>query len=608
MKNKGEKNKHSLFDILFSSFSFLENEETKKKEAFMPLFLRNFESSFAASNRKSSFLNKNEMAEQYCAYRLDKEAVSPEEKKCFSKKNSMKTSDSFDVFEEELTYLSVSGKLKIENLKTQLLKAFSLSGKGIDNSVENIDVLRNARRKETQLKSELTKGSLPLKHADLKSEIANFSSKNIKEIKKESQKRNRNRHAVNLFGEDRKLLDKNGAEKTVVLKNPSENKKGKVKQIVLHKRAVNHDKRTITNAVRTFKKPSEIDLKYSRNLFKEESKINKKTSGHQTIPSSQLTLNAIPVLDKGFGVRNQVELVKQNRKEKMEVNFRRIVSFKNEKGNNKKDENLAIGFEKVSINEIQKRGGSNSDSTPIENLRANKVVFRIDSKLIKGIESAKGEDSLTETMFFTRNDQSGEKRSLVINAKKFGKRPFSKRDKRFKVVSHKGHFDLTFSEDKTLPSKVKPDLIDSKEVQVSGMSVSPWRDSFHKGSLSHDNVLQLPVVFQKPLHNGSNTDRDFPYAAKGQQNQAANSGMKYALTATFEDMKVRASMVRKFLNISIELPQAVFNTAGLSDEVREILSNTNLSGFRLKIKSRGKNLYSETFYKEEESSSVEIRV
>ncbi len=621
VKNKGEKKgKHSLFDVLFSAFSESEKTEIPGRETFLPHFLESFNAFLNGSDEKTSLLNKNkeEILKHSFAYGLDKEINSSEKEECFFKSFVKENPDFSKIFGEKATFpLNISGKQKSKSLKKQFLENINFSEKETDDRPKNINLSDNAQRGRFQLKLKLSKASLSLKHAGSKSGIDDFLSKKINRLEVENQEKNK------LFSINEKEIEwqpagKKEAEETAFFKNLPENlpedEKKKIKQKVLYKRAVKHVVGTSINSEKVESSSENDVLKVDsgdfKNVFKGRPELNNKIPSRQTVSASPVTLGAVPVLADKFGAKDQVALANQNKKEKIKANFRHTAGFDNSNNINvnEKSGNLALNFDNLPVDEIQKEGESIRNNVLVEDVSADKMFVKADSKLMREAGSGKEKTSLNGSLSFTRNEQSGEKRPLVINTQKFEKKPIPKRDKRFKVVSHKGHFDLSFSEGKTLTSKVKSNLTDLKEVQVSNISTSPGRDASHKVNLSHENVSQAPVVSQKPLHDGSSANRGFSHTGKGQENQAANSEMKYTLTATFEDMRVRASMVRKFLNISIELPQAVFNTAGLSDEIREILSNTSLSGFRVKIKSRGKNLYSETFYKEEESSSVEIRV
>ncbi|OMH40352.1 hypothetical protein [Desulfurobacterium indicum] len=617
MKNKGEKkNGHSLFDILFSAFSESEKAEILKREGFLPQVFGNSDTFLFGRDGKTFLLNKEGMPKCPFAYELDKEVNGSEKENCSLKNFEEENPNSFGIFKKRpFSPLKVSNKWEYTNLKKHLLKAFNFSEKETDNRPKNINLLTNAQKNKFQSKLKLSKDILALKHADSKSKVAaDFSSKEMKEIlitKDKNQEKNKNHQIIKLCSENGKPTCEKKALKTVASKNLSENEKKKIKQKVdkSNKRVVNHVVEAFVNSEK-LKSLSDIPgaaSGYFKGIFKEKSKVNNKTSSRQTVSTFPSTLSAVPILTDRFRAKRQVVLINQKQSEEVKANFRYITGFDNI-NINKKNESLVMNFDKLPVDEIQKKGAASRNNVSLEDTAVNKAFVEADSKLMKEVESGNGKSFSNGSLPFTEDKKSGEKRPLVINAQKFGKKPIFRQDKRFKVVSHKGHFDLTFSEDKTLTSKVKSDLIDSKEIQLSNMSVSPGQNSSHKVNLSHENISQAPVVSQKPLHDGSNANGGFSHTDKGQENQAANSGMKYTLTATFEDIRVKASMVRKFLNISIELPQAVFNTAGLSDEIREILSNTNLSGFRVKIKSRGKNLYSETFYKEEESSSVEIRV
>ncbi|WP_457569751.1 hypothetical protein [Desulfurobacterium sp.] len=617
VKNKGEKKgKHSLFDVLFSAFSESEKTEIPGRKTFLPHFWGSFNAFLNGSDEKTSLLNKNkeEILKHSFAYGLDKEINSSEKKECFLKSFVKENPDFSKIFNEKATFpLNISGKQESKSLKKQFLENINFSEKETDDRPKNINLSDNAQRGRFQLKLKLSKASLSLKHAGSKSGIDDFLSKKINRLEVENQEKNK------LFSINEKEIEwqpagKKEAEETAFFKNLPEDEKKKIKQKVLYKRAVKHVVGTSINSERVESSSENDVLKVDsgdfKNVFKGRPELNNKIPSRQTVSASPVTLGAVPVLADKFGAKDQVALANQNKKEKIKANFRHTAGFDNSNNINvnEKSGNLALNFDNLPVDEIQKEGESIRNNVLVEDVSADKMFVKADSKLMREAGSGKEKTSLNGSLSFTRNEQSGEKRPLVINTQKFEKKPIPKRDKRFKVVSHKGHFDLSFSEGKTLTSKVKSNLTDLKEVQVSNISTSPGRDASHKVNLSHENVSQAPVVSQKPLHDGSSANRGFSHTGKGQENQAANSEMKYTLTATFEDMRVRASMVRKFLNISIELPQAVFNTAGLSDEIREILSNTSLSGFRVKIKSRGKNLYSETFYKEEESSSVEIRV
>ena len=85
---------------------------------------------------------------------------------------------------------------------------------------------------------------------------------------------------------------------------------------------------------------------------------------------------------------------------------------------------------------------------------------------------------------------------------------------------------------------------------------------------------------------------------------------KFVLSARFEDLRLKARMVKRFVNVTIEIPQVTFSFTDLKDEIREILRNSNLAGLKVKVKSKGKEIYSEAVFSDEvkSTSSLELRV
>ncbi len=285
----------------------------------------------------------------------------------------------------------------------------------------------------------------------------------------------------------------------------------------------------------------------------------------------------------------------------------------------------------LAVGKISKNGDSTVSHSNTENLKSlqrkvfSEKMFMVkeDSKLksgevilnksLKGLDfNFKEETALQKGVSLLKNGEAVFKKTnrIVRFPISHNKRiNNSNVDKRFKIVSYKEKVDSAVSTIRKETPKLSDKVTENGESQAGNLDAfsSAKQEASHKLSVSHsESVAQASLSVQKSLHKEG---KGFSQGNRGQSGKVdVGNGTKYTLTATFEDMRVRASMVRKFLNISIELPQSVFNAAGLSDEIREVLNSTGLSGFRVKIKSRGKNLYSETFYREDESSSVEIRV
>ncbi|SNR76368.1 hypothetical protein [Desulfurobacterium atlanticum] len=141
-------------------------------------------------------------------------------------------------------------------------------------------------------------------------------------------------------------------------------------------------------------------------------------------------------------------------------------------------------------------------------------------------------------------------------------------------------------------------------------------------SLSHETHF-TDVSFQRQnFHSVATAGSSSSYSDNGGANYNNHGGSfqgnsssnpvseRFVLSAQFEDLRVKAKMIKRFINVTIEIPHVTFSFADLKDEIREILRNSNLSGLKVKIKNKGKEIYSETVFSDEvrESSSLELRV
>ncbi len=148
----------------------------------------------------------------------------------------------------------------------------------------------------------------------------------------------------------------------------------------------------------------------------------------------------------------------------------------------------------------------------------------------------------------------------------------------------------------------------------------------HKGEdkVFHQNSVPSSESSNLSSHSLATSDVNFSngsyqngYYRDGESNGGNNrtfsrGSQRYVLSGRFEDLRVKATMVRKFIKVTIEIPQHLMSVSGLRDELKEILKETDLIGLKIKIKSKSKEIYSETVFSEvsetDGKTALELRV
>jgi len=83
-------------------------------------------------------------------------------------------------------------------------------------------------------------------------------------------------------------------------------------------------------------------------------------------------------------------------------------------------------------------------------------------------------------------------------------------------------------------------------------------------------------------------------------------GETFEFNLKHERFSISAKVKPTFLNISLDLPQSPSNLLNVGEEIRQILMESGFERFRLRLRSRGKVVYSKVFRRERERVDVRI--
>jgi phosphopantetheine adenylyltransferase len=133
-------------------------------------------------------------------------------------------------------------------------------------------------------------------------------------------------------------------------------------------------------------------------------------------------------------------------------------------------------------------------------------------------------------------------------------------------------------------------------------------ESTHNGTNPlHQNNSVLNTYTEIQAQTGDNSSYNNQHNETGKNEIKHPTNMNsFEFNLNLKQFSLNAKVKSTFINLSINLPQYTFNSANLGEEIKAILMESGFESFKIRLKSKGKTVYSQAFKREKERIDVRL--